>query len=89
MKQLMIFLHTDKNFFSFYVLSHSVMSNSLQPHGMQPTKLLCPWDSPDKNTGVGCHALLRDLPKPGVEPRSPTLQVNSLLTEPPGNHFFL
>ena len=42
-------------------------------------------DSPGKNTGVGCHALLRgNLPNPGIEPRSPTLQVDSLLPEPPG-----
>ena len=32
---------------------------------MQPARLLCPWDSSGKNTGVGCHALLqRNLPKP-------------------------
>ena len=30
-----------------------------EPHGLQPTRLLCPWDSPGKNTGVGCHALSR------------------------------
>ena len=29
-----------------------VMSNSLRPHGLQPTRLLCPWDSPGKNSGV-------------------------------------
>ena len=34
------------------VLSHSVMSDSLWPHGLQPTRLLCPWDSPGKNTWV-------------------------------------
>ena len=39
----------------------SVMSDSLQPHGLQPTRLLCPWDSPGKNTGVGCHALLQGI----------------------------
>ena len=38
--------------------SRSVMSNSLQPHGLQPTRLLHPWDFPGKNTGVGCHCLL-------------------------------
>ena len=32
---------------------------SLQPHGLQPTRLLYPWDSPGKNTGVGCHFLLQ------------------------------
>ena len=39
------------------VLSHSVMSKSLRPHGLWPTRLLCPWDFPGKNTGVGCHFL--------------------------------
>ena len=34
------------------------MSNSVRPHRRQPTRLPCPWDSPDKNTGVGCHRLL-------------------------------
>ena len=36
----------------------SVMSESVQPQGLQPTRLFCPRDSPGKNTGVGCHALL-------------------------------
>ena len=40
------------------VLSCSVVSNSLQPHGLQPTRLLHPWDFPAKSTGVGCHCLL-------------------------------
>ena len=35
------------------------MSNSVRPHGLQPTRLLRPWDSPGKNTGVGCHFLLQ------------------------------
>ena len=38
--------------------SCSVVSDSLQPHGLQPTRLLHPWDSPGKSTGVGCHCLL-------------------------------
>ena len=37
----------------------SVMSNSLRPYGLQPTRLLCPQHSPGKNTEVGCHALLQ------------------------------
>jgi len=37
----------------------SVMSDSVPPHKQQPTRLLCPWDSPGKNTGVGCHFLLQ------------------------------
>ena len=43
-------------------VSHSVVSDSLQLHGIQSTRLLCPWNSPGKNTGVGCHSLL-----PGVK----------------------
>ena len=35
------------------------MSDSVQPHRWQPTRLCCPWDSPGKNTGVGCHFLLQ------------------------------
>ena len=35
------------------------MSNSVQPHRQQPTRLPHPWDSPGKNTGVGCHFLLQ------------------------------
>ena len=37
----------------------SVVSDSVQPHRRQPTRLPCPWDSPGKNTGVGCHFLLQ------------------------------
>ena len=40
------------------VLSQSVMSDSLLPYELKPTRLLCPWNSPGKNTGVGCHFLL-------------------------------
>ena len=35
------------------------MSDFVWPHRQQPTRLPCPWDSPGKNTGVGCHFLLR------------------------------
>ena len=37
------------------------MSDSSRPSRLQPAKLLCPWDSPDKNTGVGCCALLQGI----------------------------
>ena len=40
--------------------SRSVVSDSSRPHGLQPTRLLCPWDFPGKGTGLGCHCLLRD-----------------------------
>ena len=38
--------------------SHSVVSDPQRPHGLQPTRLLRPWEFPGKNTGVGCHRLL-------------------------------
>ena len=41
--------------------SHSVVSDSLQPHGLQPVRLLSPWDSPGKNIGVGFHFLLQGI----------------------------
>ena len=37
----------------------SVVSDSVRPHRWQPTRLHHPWDSPGKNTGVGCHFLLQ------------------------------
>ena len=37
--------------------SRSVMSDSSRPHGLQPTRLLCPWDFPGQSTGVGCHCI--------------------------------
>ena len=49
------------------VFSHSVVSNSLWPHG-----LLCPWDFPGKNTGVDCHFLLQGIfPTQGSNPSLP------------------
>ena len=40
--------------------SRSVVSDSSRPHGLQPTRLLRPWDFPGKSTGVGCHCLLQN-----------------------------
>ena len=39
----------------------SVVSDSLRPYGLWPARLLCPWDSPGKNSGVGCCALLQGI----------------------------
>ena len=39
------------------------MSDSYRPHGLQPTRLLHPWDFPGKSTGVGCHCLSRHISK--------------------------
>ena len=41
--------------------SRSVVSNCLWPPKLQPSRLLCPWNSPGKNTGVGCHFLLQGI----------------------------
>ena len=46
-----------------------MVSDSLLPHGLQPTRLLRPWDFPGKNTGVGCHCLLQEIfPTQGLNP---------------------
>ena len=41
--------------------SRSVVPDSVRPHGLQPTRLLRPWDFPGKSIGVGCHCLLQHL----------------------------
>ena len=44
-------------------------SLTLRPYGLQPARLLCPWHSPGKNTGTGCHALLQGIfPTQGSNP---------------------
>ena len=67
------------------VLSHSVVSESLRPHGLQPARFPHPWGFSRQEywSGLPCPPP-GDLPNPGIEPRSATLQVNSLLSEPPG-----
>ena len=48
-----------------------VVSDSVRPHGLQPTWLLRPWDSPGKNTGMSCHFLHQGIfPQPGIQPMS-------------------
>ena len=42
-------------------VSPSGVSDPLQPRALQPARLLCPWDSPGENTGVGCQSLLQGL----------------------------
>ena len=55
------------------------MPNSLRPHGLQPVRLLCPWDFPGKEYWSGLP-----FPSPGIEPGSPALQADALPSEPPG-----
>ena len=71
----------------------SVVSSSLWPHGPYPARLLCPWDSPGKNIGVGCHALLKGtFPTQRWNPHLLHLlhwQMRSLPLEPPGEHMWV
>ena len=55
------------------------MSNSVRPHSQQPTRLPHPWDSPGKNTGVGCHFLLQCLK---VKSESEVAQSCLILSDP-------
>ena len=57
--------------------SGSAVSDSLQLHGLWPARLLCPRDSPDKNTGMGCHYFLQRI----FLTQELNLQAGSLLTE--------
>ena len=63
----------------------------LRPRGLQPSRLLSPWDFSDKNTGVGCHFFLpfsRGSAQSGIKAVSPALQADSLSSEPPGKVCF-
>ena len=66
------------------VLSHVQL---FAAHGLKPTTLLCPWDSPGKIIGVVCHSLLQGIfPAPETEPvspASPELADGFFTTEPP------
>ena len=66
----------------YAVLSRSVVSDSLRPHGLY--QLLCSWGFSRQEywSGLPCPPP-GDLPNPGIEPRSPALQADSLLSEPP------
>ena len=74
--------HTSQTGLHAFLLSRfSCVQPFLQPYGLQPARLCCP----SKNTGADCYALLwGNLPNPGIKPGSPTLQVDSLSSEPPG-----
>ena len=69
----------------YSVFSRSVISNFLQPHGLQFARLLCPWGFSKKEywSGLPCPPP-GDPSNPGIEARSPTLQADPLLSEPPG-----
>ena len=67
------------------VLSHSVVTDSLRPHGLQHARLLCPrgFSRQEHWSGLPCPPP-GDLPNSGIKPRSLVLQVDSLTSESPG-----
>ena len=77
--QFMIISSADNKRFFIYILmeqvksvSCSVVSNTFCPHGLYPARLLSPWNSPGKNTEVGCHFLLQEIfPIQGSNPGLP------------------
>ena len=70
-----------------YMLSHSVVSNSLRPHGLQPARLLCPWNSPGKSTGWAAVPSSRGSSQPMqvASPATPALPAGSLSLSHPGS----
>ena len=65
--------------------SRSVVSDSLRPRGLWPARRLCPWDSPGRNTGVGCRSLLRRIfPTQGLNPGLLHRQEDAVPSEPQG-----
>ena len=72
------------------VLSCPVRSDSLGPHGLQATSLLCSWNSPGKNTGVGCHFLLQGIfLTHKFNPALPHCRQSLYHLSHHGNHFLL
>jgi len=67
------------------VCVHLVMTDSLWPCGLQPARLLCPWNFPSKNTGAGCHLFQSIFPIQGLNLHHLHWQVGSLLLAPPGS----
>ena len=66
---------------SLFFYFASVVSDSVRPHRWQPNRLPCPWDSPGKNTGVGCHFLLQCMK---VKSESEVAQSCPTLSDPMG-----
>ena len=62
-------------------VSHSVMSDFLWPHGLLPARVLCPWNFPGKNTGVGNHSPLQGIVWTRDQNGSSSLQAGSLTSE--------
>ena len=62
---------------------------SCSAHGLQPARLLCPWGFSRQEYWSGYpFPSPGDLPNPGIKPRSPALQTDSFLSQPPGKHYY-
>ena len=87
-----VHVHAQLTYMLGVKVSHSVVSDSLWPYG-----LYSPWNSPGQNTGHSVFPFREwepfaspgDLPNPGIKPRSPTLQMDSLPAEPLEKPHFL
>ena len=75
---------SQQSYVCVFMLSHSVMSKSLQPHGPQPARLLSPWDFPGNNTEVNCYFLLHRIFLTQGSTGLLHWQVDSLTTAPLG-----
>ena len=64
------------------------MSDPLRPSGLKPTSLLCPWDSPGKNTGVGCISFSRGSSQPRDWTFRPGIELASLMSPVLAGGFF-
>ena len=66
-----LYCSTELNISHHWVLSHSILSDSLQPHGLWPARLLCPWGVSRQEywSGLSCPPP-GDLPNPGIKPTS-------------------
>ena len=64
------------------LLSDFIVSDSMRPHRWQPTRLRRPWDSPGKNTGVGCHFLLQCMKVKSERQVAKSLQSCPTLSDP-------
>ena len=73
---------------SLVSVSRSVMPDSLGPYGLQPTRLLYPWDFPGKDTGVGCHFFLQGIfPIQGSNPGLPHCRQTLYSLSHQGSHW--
>ena len=62
-------INTSSTSWGLVSVIRSVVPNSLWPHGLQPTRLLCPWEFPGNDTGVGCYFLHQGIfPTQGSNP---------------------